>query len=136
MLLTLARTVHIGGLDNNSIPWLKEVVTGIMQSTPLTLPSHTLKHFPQEFIFNQFILCPNISICNDHFYTFLVWLRNRSYIRWIRNRSQPYWKFTCSLVAQKFSTNIKIIIKLIPVLLARPFGQPRLTRLVLILLFQ
>jgi mediator of RNA polymerase II transcription subunit 23 len=50
VILTLARTIHIGGLDNNSIPWLKEVVTGIMQSTPHSLPSHTLKHFPQTLL--------------------------------------------------------------------------------------
>ena len=33
VILTLARTIHIGGLENNGGTWLKEVVGGIMQVT-------------------------------------------------------------------------------------------------------
>eukprot|EP00088_Acartia_fossae_P046262 TRINITY_DN4995_c0_g1_i10.p1 TRINITY_DN4995_c0_g1~~TRINITY_DN4995_c0_g1_i10.p1 ORF type:complete len:863 (-),score=187.80 TRINITY_DN4995_c0_g1_i10:454-2823(-) len=50
VILTLARTIHIGGLENNGAAWLKEVVTGIMQNTPHSLPSHTRKHFPQPLL--------------------------------------------------------------------------------------
>ena len=47
VILTLARTIHIGGLENNGGAWLKEVVGGIMQNTPHAWPSHTLENFPQ-----------------------------------------------------------------------------------------
>ena len=47
VILTLARTIHIGGLESNGSSWLREVVGGIMQSTPHSWPSHTQKYFPQ-----------------------------------------------------------------------------------------
>ena len=50
MILTLARTIQIGGLENNSGAWLKEVVGGIMQNTPHAWPSHTRENFPQPLI--------------------------------------------------------------------------------------
>ena len=46
VILTLARAVHIGGLEQNGSGWLKEVVTSIMHSTPHAWPSHTLANFP------------------------------------------------------------------------------------------
>jgi len=50
VILTLARTIHIGGLENNGGAWLKEVVGGIMQNTPHAWPSHTLENFPQPLV--------------------------------------------------------------------------------------
>jgi len=46
VILTLARAVHIGGLEQNGSGWLKEVVTSIMHSTPHAWSSHTLANFP------------------------------------------------------------------------------------------
>ena len=50
VLLTLARSVHIGGLEQNGSVWLKEVVTSIMHSTPHAWPSHTLQSFPPVLV--------------------------------------------------------------------------------------
>jgi len=50
VILTLARTIHIGGMENNGMMWLKEVVSGVMQNTPHSWPSHTLKNFPQPLL--------------------------------------------------------------------------------------
>ena len=46
VILTLARAVHIGGLEQTGPAWLKEVVTAIMHNTPHAWPSHTLSSFP------------------------------------------------------------------------------------------
>jgi len=50
VILTLARAVHIGGLEQNGSVWLKEVVTSIMHSTPHAWPTHTLQSFPQVLV--------------------------------------------------------------------------------------
>ena len=46
VVLTLARAIHINGLEQQSIPWVKEVLSNIMNKTPHSWPSHTLKCFP------------------------------------------------------------------------------------------
>jgi hypothetical protein len=46
VVLTLARAIHINGLEQQSIPWVKEVLSNIMNKTPHSWPSHTLKGFP------------------------------------------------------------------------------------------
>ncbi len=46
VILTLARAVHIGGLEQTGPAWLKEVVTAIMHNTPHAWPSHSLSNFP------------------------------------------------------------------------------------------
>ena len=58
--------------------------------------------------------------------------------RWIRTGSPPYCKPFIAPYYSKFSTNIKILLKvkkLIPVLLARAFGSSGLTKLILIFQF-
>jgi mediator of RNA polymerase II transcription subunit 23 len=47
VVLTLARAIHINGLEQQSAPWVKEVLSNIMNKTPHSWPSHTLKCFPQ-----------------------------------------------------------------------------------------
>jgi Mediator complex subunit 23 len=42
----VARAIQIGGLENNGAAWLKELVGGIMATTPHSWPSHTLQNFP------------------------------------------------------------------------------------------
>ena len=52
VILTLARSIHVNGLETQSAQWVKEVVTAIMAKTPHSWPSHTLQNFPpilQEF---------------------------------------------------------------------------------------
>jgi mediator of RNA polymerase II transcription subunit 23 len=52
VVLTLARSIHINGLEQQSAQWIKEVLTNIMQKTPHSWPTHTLQNFPtilQEF---------------------------------------------------------------------------------------
>jgi len=46
VILTLARAVHIGGLEQNGSVWMKEVVTSIMTATPHSWPVQTLQNFP------------------------------------------------------------------------------------------
>ncbi|XP_046366598.1 mediator of RNA polymerase II transcription subunit 23-like isoform X3 [Haliotis rufescens] len=55
LVLTLARSVHITGLDSYSNNWCKEILMSIMQNTPLGWPSHTLQYFPPTLAdyFNQ-----------------------------------------------------------------------------------
>jgi len=50
VILTLARAVHIGGLEQNGSAWLKDVVSSIMQHTPHAWPSHTLQNFPPVLV--------------------------------------------------------------------------------------
>ena len=50
VILTLARAVHIGGLEQNGSAWLKEVVNSIMHNTPHAWPSHTLHNFPPVLV--------------------------------------------------------------------------------------
>jgi len=50
VILTLARAVHIGGLEQNGSAWLKEVVSSIMHNTPHAWPSHTLQNFPPVLV--------------------------------------------------------------------------------------
>ena len=52
VVLTLARSIHVSGLEPQSAPWVKETLNNIMQKTPHSWPSHTLQNFPpilQEF---------------------------------------------------------------------------------------
>lgn len=52
VVLTLARSIHVNGLEQQSAQWVKELLTNIMQKTPHSWPSHTLQNFPpilQEF---------------------------------------------------------------------------------------
>ena len=52
VVLTLARAIHINGLEQQSSVWVKEVLTNIMEKTPHSWPSQTLQSFPlllQEF---------------------------------------------------------------------------------------
>ncbi|TRY72734.1 hypothetical protein TCAL_11188 [Tigriopus californicus] len=52
VVLALARSIHVNGLEQQSSQWVKEVLTNIMQKTPHSWPSHTLQNFPpilQEF---------------------------------------------------------------------------------------
>ena len=52
VVLTLARAIHINGLEQQSSAWVKEVLTNIMEKTPHSWPSQTLQSFPlllQEF---------------------------------------------------------------------------------------
>ena len=46
VILTLARAVHIGGMEQNGSTWLKEVVSSIMAATPHSWPSQTVANFP------------------------------------------------------------------------------------------
>jgi mediator of RNA polymerase II transcription subunit 23 len=46
VVLTLARAIHIHGLEQQSPGWVKEILTNIMSKTPHSWPSHTLKDFP------------------------------------------------------------------------------------------
>ena len=50
VVLTLARAVHIGGLEQAGQVWLKEVVGSIMAATPHAWPSHTLQNFPAVLV--------------------------------------------------------------------------------------
>jgi mediator of RNA polymerase II transcription subunit 23 len=47
MYKTYSRAIHINGLEQQSAPWIKEVLSNIMNKTPHTWPAHTLKFFPQ-----------------------------------------------------------------------------------------
>ena len=52
VVLTLARAIHINGLEQVSSVWVKDVLSNIMEKTPHSWPSHTLQSFPfllQEF---------------------------------------------------------------------------------------
>ena len=52
VVLTIARAIHINGLEQQSSAWVKEVLTNIMEKTPHSWPSQTLQSFPpllQEF---------------------------------------------------------------------------------------
>ena len=52
MVLTLARSLHVNGLEQQSAAWVKELMGNIMSKTPHTWPSHTMQNFPpilQEF---------------------------------------------------------------------------------------
>ena len=52
VVLTLARAIHINGLEQQSSVWVKEVLSNIMEKTPHSWPSQTLQSFPfllQEF---------------------------------------------------------------------------------------
>ncbi len=60
VVLTLARAIHINGLEQQSVPWVKEVLSNIMNKTPHSWPSHTLKCFPsilQDFYNDNPGLC-------------------------------------------------------------------------------
>ncbi|XP_040568431.2 LOW QUALITY PROTEIN: mediator of RNA polymerase II transcription subunit 23 [Lepeophtheirus salmonis] len=46
VVLTLARAIHIYGLENQSAIWVKDVLTSVMTLTPHSWPSHTLSNFP------------------------------------------------------------------------------------------
>jgi mediator of RNA polymerase II transcription subunit 23 len=47
VVLTLARAIHVNGLEQQLAPWVKDTLNSIMQKTPHSWPSHTLKNFPQ-----------------------------------------------------------------------------------------
>jgi mediator of RNA polymerase II transcription subunit 23 len=79
VVLTLARAIHINGLEQQSIPWVKEVLSNIMNKTPHSWPSHTLKCFPailQDFYNDnpgmpQFITGHILTLETSRFY-FLI----------------------------------------------------------------
>ncbi len=47
VVLSLARGIHINGLEQSSPGWVKEMLTQIMAKTPHNWPPHTLDTFPQ-----------------------------------------------------------------------------------------
>ncbi len=47
VVLTLARAIHVNGLEQQSASWVKETLNSIMQKTPHAWPSQTLSGFPQ-----------------------------------------------------------------------------------------
>lgn len=47
LVLTLARALHVNGLEQQSAPWVKDTLANIMARTPHAWPSHTLDNFPQ-----------------------------------------------------------------------------------------
>ena len=47
VILSLARAIHINGLEQQSSQWVKEVLSNIMTKTPHSWPPHTLQKFPQ-----------------------------------------------------------------------------------------
>ncbi len=52
VILSLSRSIHMNGLDQGSVPWVKDTLAAIMQRTPHSWPTHTLDCFPpllQEF---------------------------------------------------------------------------------------
>ncbi len=52
VVLSLARAIHINGMEQQSAQWVKETLAAVMQRTPHSWPTHTLENFPpilQEF---------------------------------------------------------------------------------------
>ncbi|XP_041358001.1 mediator of RNA polymerase II transcription subunit 23-like [Gigantopelta aegis] len=50
LIITLARAMHITGVDSHTTNWCKDILTSIMQNTPIGWPSHTLQYFPQSLV--------------------------------------------------------------------------------------
>ena len=68
VVLSLARAIHINGLEQQSAQWVKETLVAIMQRTPHTWPSHTVAHFPsilQDFykVGSKYISCAVVHVC-------------------------------------------------------------------------
>ncbi|KAI1287629.1 Mediator of RNA polymerase II transcription subunit 23 [Halotydeus destructor] len=59
LVLTLARAIHVTGSGTLSAAWCKELLTNIMQSTPLTWSSFTLMCFPP-------VIAEYFNSCNAH----------------------------------------------------------------------
>jgi hypothetical protein len=49
VILTLARAIHVNGLEQQTAPWIKEILGNIMTKTPHSWPKHTLNNFPAIF---------------------------------------------------------------------------------------
>ncbi len=52
VVMALARSIHINGLEQQSAQWVKETLSAIMQKTPHSWSLHSIEHFPpvlQEF---------------------------------------------------------------------------------------
>lgn len=46
LILTIARSLHITGCNEDLQPWCKDILGAIMQNTPHSWPSHSLACFP------------------------------------------------------------------------------------------